>query len=216
MIHYNEHGHIVETIWHKDKAIKSSIDTYDENGGMIKGRIDVGLKYWEDPNIIVHHFILHKSDGNHQVLTRVGINEALNFTADRETGVGYTGYFDRSSPTFAGLGIVYIELEYTNLNGWVEIYPKKPTSMKTAFEDNVRTVYAKMQPRRSFRVLTLVGQNYDDTDIDYDVPFGIENKVAWLNFDTSTYCTVKMQDAETLLVSGVSSLTFDKVWIRYK
>lgn len=215
MATYNERGFLESYVWHKDKTVKSSIDTYDENGGMLKGRVDATWKFWEDPNILVKHYVIHKSNGAVNRLDREGLNLAMNWTEEYRGQFGYIGYFDRTSVLDGGVGVIALSIEYVDMNGWVEVYPEKPESMKQQMPDNERAVYIKTPPRKSFRILAKVGSNYDDTDVDFDVPFDLQNQNAWINFDTSNYCTVKMQEPDLCLVSLISGGSFEKVWIRY-
>lgn len=215
MAKYNKQGHLESYVFHINKRVKSSDEVFDSKGGLLKGRIDVGWRYWNDPDVLLHHYHLVKSDGTVDRCDRAGINLALNFTHSIDNDNGYIGFFDRTAEQFGGVGIIAVYIEYTDLKGWFEVYPKKPKEMEY-LQDNQRTVYVKFPDRANFRVLAKVGDDYDDTDIDYDVPFDLLNQHAWMNFDIGVSCTVELIEENIFQISLVGGATqFEKVWVKY-
>lgn len=210
MDRYSEQGYRLETLWHKDKWVKTSIDKWDSKGGLLVGRVDVTWDFWHDKDVLVHKYVVHKSDGTIEKFDQQGFELFMAFTHREFTSKSFTGYFNRES---FRVGIIAVELEFIDLKGWIKVFP----ITEGVSTGNNTLVMWNVIPKKDFKVVIKIDSDYDDGEITYDLPFTPKQTFTWINFDVGVSCKLKMEsDTQAWLQTVGGAKQFSEVWYKYK
>lgn len=208
MLHYNEHGQLVSTLWDFDTRIQASNEELATGGGLAVGRLDIGWLFWLESNIHMVRFQLTMDNGNKLAINDFEQLQQIlgNTTGPDLTPNGLTYYINKHTegPEEESVpvvnGIKRLELEYHDYNGWIPV----ATSPASSFEFDVK-------PDMAFKILILDASN--QYVVGYVDPFKplplIDNK---LILDIrSTYYGVEFLSQTRAKITG----SYSKVFIKY-
>ena len=208
MLHYNEHGQLVSTLWDFDTRIQASNEELAIGGGLAIGRVDIGWLFWLEPNIHKVRFQLYTDAGLKIAIDDFEQLKSLLMAKEDPslTPNGLTYYINRHTegpeeePVPVTNGIKKLELEYHDYDGWIPV----TVSPASTFEFNIK-------PDMAFKIMIVDASN--QYVVGYVDPFKplplIDNK---LILDIrSTYYGVEFLTQTRAKITG----SYSKVFIKY-